>query len=92
MPVSAGLQEDAEHDRGGRDWEPAKVTEIETKEGAEYSHLSHGGGVYFEHLAFIDNIRNDLTPLTDIEVAKWSTLVGLAAEESARNGSTAVTF
>ena len=69
-----------------------KATEIETKEGNEYSHLSHGGGVYFEHLAFIDNIRANRAPLTDIHVAKWSTLVGLAAEESARNGSTPVTF
>ena len=69
-----------------------KVTEIETQEGNEYAHLSHGGGVYFEHLAFIENIRNSRTPLTDINVAKWSTLVGLAAEESARNGSLPVTF
>ena len=68
------------------------VTEIDAKEGNEYSHLSHGGGVYFEHMAFVDNIRNNRTPLTDINVAKWSTLVGLAAEESARNGSTPVTF
>ncbi len=69
-----------------------KTTEIEMKEGNKFSHLSHGGGVYFEHLAFIDNVRNGLTPLTDINVAKWSTLVGLAAEESARNGSAPVTF
>jgi len=73
-------------ERGG------KATEIETKEDNEFSHLSHGGGVNFEHLAFIDNIRNNRTPLTDINVAKWSTLVGLAAEESARNGSMPVTF
>ncbi len=33
-----------------------------------------------------------LAPLTDIEVARWSTLVGLAAEESARNGGEAVVF
>lgn len=54
--------------------------------------LSHGGGVYYEHLAFINNVRNNLVPLTDINVAKWSTYVGLAAEESARNGSTPVNF
>jgi len=29
--------------------------------------------------------------ITDINVAKWSSLVGLAAGESARNGSAAVT-
>ncbi len=54
--------------------------------------LSHSGGVYLEHLAFIENIRENKNPLTGIEVAKWSTLVGLAAEESARNGSKAVIF
>lgn len=54
--------------------------------------LSHGGGVYYEHLAFMDNIRNKRSPLTDINVAKWSVLVGLAAEESARNGNRPVTF
>ena len=66
--------------------------EIDAGKDNEHTHLSHGGGVYFQHLAFIDNIRNNRTPLTDITVAKWSTLVGLAAEESARNGSTPVTF
>lgn len=54
--------------------------------------LSHGGGVYFEHIAFVENIRKNKRPLTNIEVAKWSTLVGLAAEESAANGGKAVTF
>ena len=68
------------------------VVEIDAGEGNKYDHLSHGGGVYFEHLAFIDSIRNNRTPLAGIGVAKWSTLVGLAAEESARNGSTPVTF
>ena len=68
------------------------VVEIDAKEGNAYAHLSHGGGVYYEHLAFIDSIRTGRAPLTDISVAKWSTLVGLAAEESARNGSTPVTF
>lgn len=58
----------------------------------KYRSLSHGGGVYFEHLAFIDNIRNGKKPLTDIEAAKWSTLVGLAAEESAANGGAPVTL
>jgi len=56
------------------------------------SALSHAGGIYFEHRAFIDNIRNNKKPLTDIETAKWSTLVGLAAEESAGNGGTPVTL
>ncbi|MBT7301830.1 MAG: hypothetical protein HN849_20060, partial [Victivallales bacterium] len=68
----------------------SKMEVIEAGADNEYAHLSHGGGVYFEHLAFIDSIRTGRTPLTDIETARWSTLVGLAAEESARNGSTPV--
>ena len=54
--------------------------------------LRHSGGVYFEQLAFIDNIRNGKKPLMGIEAAKWSTLVGLAAEESAGNGGAPVTL
>lgn len=65
---------------------------IDTSEDNDHAHLSHSGGVYFEHLAFIDNVANNRAPLTDIGVARWSTLVGLAAEESARNGSAPVTF
>ena len=68
------------------------VEVVDADESKEYAHFSHNGGVYFEHLAFIDSIRNNRTPLTDITAAKWSTLVGLAAEESARNGSAPVTF
>jgi myo-inositol 2-dehydrogenase / D-chiro-inositol 1-dehydrogenase len=68
------------------------TAEIDTGKDNDYAHLSHGGGIYFEHQAFIDNIRNNRTPLTDIRAARWSTLVGLAAEESARNGSSPVTF
>ncbi|MBU0611467.1 MAG: Gfo/Idh/MocA family oxidoreductase [Armatimonadetes bacterium] len=44
----------------------------------EYAHLSHKGGVYLEHLAFIENIRTGRVPLTGLNEAKWSTLVGLA--------------
>jgi len=68
------------------------VETIDAGADNEHAHLSHGGGVYFEHLAFIDSIRNNRRPLTDIAAAKWSTLVGLAAEESARNGSAPVTL
>lgn len=67
-------------------------TVINAKSPANISNLSHGGGVYLEHKAFIENIRKNKKPLTDIEVAKWSVLVGLAAEESARNGNKVVTF
>ena len=69
-----------------------KRVEIDAKEGNEHAHLSHGGGVYFEHLAFVDSIRTNRRPLTDIDVARWSTVVGLAAEESARKGGLPVTF
>lgn len=66
--------------------------EINAKGSCKVEALSHGGGVYYEHLDFVKNIRNNLKPLTDINVAKWSTYIGLAAEESARNGSTPVEF
>jgi len=68
------------------------TSNIKVKMDKKYKELSHSGGVYFEHLAFIENIRENKVPFTDIEVAKWSTLVGLAAEESARNNGKAVTF
>ena len=71
---------------------PQTTSDIQVRTEGKYRKLSHGGGVYFEHLAFVDNIRNGKKPLTDIETAKWSTLVGLAAEESAGNGGKAVTF
>ena len=54
--------------------------------------LSHMGGVYYELLDFLENIRTGRPPLTGIEAARWSTLIGLAAEESARQGGTPVTF
>lgn len=69
-----------------------KTVEVEPTKDNRYAHLSHGGGVYFEHLEFIESIRQNRPPLTDINAAKWSTLVGLAAEESARNGGAPVTF
>jgi len=74
------------------EYETASTTIIDARGRADAESLSHGGGVYYEHLEFIDCIRNDREPLTDIEVAKWSTYVGLAAEESARNGSRPVEF
>jgi len=68
------------------------TSDIQVRMDEKYRRLSHTGGVYFEHLAFIDNIRNNKKPLTGIEAAKWSTLVGLAAEESAEKGGMPVTF
>ena len=68
-----------------------RVEVIAAGKDNEYSRLSHSGGVCFEHLAFIDSIRNNRTPLTDTTAAECSTLVGLAAGESARNRSAPVT-
>jgi predicted dehydrogenase len=43
---------------------------------------SHSGAVYYEHLAFAENIRNGTRPETDAEVGWWSTVVGIAAERA----------
>jgi len=58
--------------------------------GPDIQKYSHNGGVYFEHLEFMDCIRNNRKPLTDFEVARNSVLVGLAAEESAAKGGAPV--
>jgi len=81
----------------------AKINSVEIWDGSARSHTtidaspdpetrkySHNGGVYLEHLAFIDCIRNGRRPLTDIDAARTSTLVGLAAEESFAKGGVAV--
>lgn len=65
---------------------------IEVGIDKEIRKLSHNGSVYLQHQAFIKNIRENTPPVTGFELAKWSTLVGLAAEESARNGNKPVTF
>jgi predicted dehydrogenase len=80
-------KQNVEYTKYGSDEE---IFDAQTDGGVK--HLSHGGGVYYEHLHFVDNIRNNKIPLTNIDVAKWSIYVGLAAEESARNGSMPVTF
>ena len=80
------------HTINSTNYHDRKTVHIDVKPEESINKLSHGGGVYFEHLAFIRNIRNNLVPLTGITAAKWSTLVGLAAEESARKGGEPVTF
>lgn len=65
-------------------------TTIDVSPGPEIQKYSHNGGVYFEHVEFIDCIRNNRTPLTNIDVARCSTLVGLAAEESIAKGGAVV--
>jgi hypothetical protein len=67
-------------------------TEVPSGIPEDVRKLSHGGGVYYELLDFVENVRTGCEPLTGIEAAKWSTLVGLAAEESARKGGQPVTF
>ena len=49
----------------------------------EIHKLSHGGGVYYEHVAFARNIRENTAPLTDALAGWWSTVVPLAAERAA---------
>ncbi|MFB3894085.1 MAG: Gfo/Idh/MocA family protein [Phycisphaerae bacterium] len=56
----------------------------------EVAALSHGGPVYYELLDFAENVRAGRKPLAGLDAAKWSTLVGLAAEESARSGGVPV--
>lgn len=68
-----------------------KLCRRESKEGSEESfelpeeirRISHGGAVYFEHLAFRDNIVRHRRPLTGASAAWWSTVVPLAAERAA---------
>jgi len=43
---------------------------------------SHGGAVYYEHLAFAEAVRSREKPLADELVGWWSTVVGLAAERA----------
>ena len=44
--------------------------------------ISHGGAVYLEHLAFLENLRTHARPLTDANVAWWATAIPLAAESA----------
>jgi predicted dehydrogenase len=49
---------------------------------ATIRNTSHDGSVYYEHLSFAESIRNEDTPLPDVEDGWWSTVVGLAAERA----------
>ncbi|WP_017378830.1 Gfo/Idh/MocA family protein [Paenisporosarcina sp. TG-14] len=46
----------------------------------------HGGGTYYEHVHFVDNIDGANTPTPSIEEGFWSVVVGIAAEESLKQG------
>ena len=61
-------------------------TIIEAAPDPNIGKFSHNGGVYLEHVEFMDCIRNDRKPLTDIDATRYGVLVGLAAEESAAKG------
>jgi len=56
----------------------------------EVARFSHNGAVYLEHLEFAECVRGGRTPLTGIDAARFSTLVGLAAQESADKGGSTV--
>lgn len=52
----------------------------------EIEKQSHSGAVYYEHLAFAESIRRGASVVVDAETARWSVIVGLAAEEAVREG------
>jgi len=57
-------------------------TTIDCKTPEAIRRQSHGGAVYYEHLAFAEAVRSRRRPLTDELVGWWSTVVGLAAERA----------
>lgn len=48
----------------------------------------HGGGTYYEHVNFVDNINGVSTSMPSVEEGFWSVIVGIAAEESLKQGKT----
>ncbi len=63
---------------------------IDCRPPEDIEKLSHKGGVYYEHLEFADCVRTGRRPATGLREGRMSTLIGLAAEESARSGSVPV--
>ncbi|WP_100406932.1 Gfo/Idh/MocA family protein [Bacillus solitudinis] len=47
----------------------------------------HGGGTYYEHVYFVDNIEGTSTSTASVEEGFWSVVVGIAAEESLKQGN-----
>ncbi len=47
----------------------------------------HNGSTYYEHVKFIDNIEGKATDTAKAEEGFWSVVVGVAAEESIKQGS-----
>jgi predicted dehydrogenase len=46
----------------------------------------HMGGTYFEHISFLDSIRDKRPPCTTVMDGFWSVVVGAAAERSVKTG------
>jgi len=59
-----------------------KETTVEFAPPDEGKGATHGGMVYWEHLAFAENIRHGRRPLTDAVAGWWATIVALAAEQA----------
>ncbi len=57
-------------------------TTIECRTPESIRRKSHGGAVYYEHLAFAEAVRDRQKPLADELVGWWSTVVALAAERA----------
>ena len=49
---------------------------------------SHSGLVYYEHVAFMNSIRNGTPPVVNGRIGWWSVLVGLAAERAVAENRT----
>ncbi len=55
-------------------------TTVECQTPEAVRRQSHGGAVYYEHVAFAESLRSGSKPLADELAGWWSTVVGLAAE------------
>ncbi len=63
-----------------REGGPPEQVQFELPE--EIRRTSHGGAVYLEHLAFLENIRNGSQALTDAHVAWWASVLPILAERA----------
>jgi len=62
--------------------ETGERTTINCKTPEAIRRRSHGGSVYYEHVAFAESVRTGRKPLADELVGWWSTVVALAAERA----------
>ncbi|MFC0471465.1 Gfo/Idh/MocA family protein [Halalkalibacter kiskunsagensis] len=63
---------------------PSKITTPCYPKHIEES--GHGGGTYYEHVYFVDNIEGKNTSTATVEEGFWSVVVGIAAEQSLKQG------